>query len=286
MTDDSSHPILTAIGVVAVAVGLLLTFVPGFAAAIGTGYAAVTLVGLLALVQAVRVARSRTATELHAAETDDVETVEAMPTPGDEFDRTVAELRSGPRRVLIRERADLRETLESAALTGVADRENCSREEARERVDAGAWTDDPHAATFLGGPDAPSPPLTDRLRIAASAQSPFQYRIRRTADAAARKAGVEPGDESGSGAGDDGSLDGGRLDGGGRDGGGLGDSAETDRRFGGDYGEASAEPTAGTSAARTDGASDESDAEAERRDADARDETADGNEPVRTEAET
>ncbi|WP_128477516.1 DUF7269 family protein [Halorussus pelagicus] len=194
--DDDGHPILTTVGVVAVAVGLLLMFVPGFAAAIGTGYAAVTVVGLLALVQAVRVARSRMATELRAAETDDVETVEAMPTPGEEFDRTVAELRSGPRRNLIRERSDLRDTLETAALTAVADRENCSRDQARDRIETGAWTDDPHAATFLGGPDAPSPPLADRVKIAASTQSPFQYRIRRTADAVARTAGVEDEDDS------------------------------------------------------------------------------------------
>ncbi|UPV72915.1 hypothetical protein M0R89_10175 [Halorussus limi] len=202
MSDDGGHPILTVVGVVAVAVGLLMMFVPGFAAAIGTGYAAVTIVGLLALVQALRVGRARMATELRAAETADVETVEAMPTPGDEFDRTVAELRSGPRRVLIRERADLRDALENAAVTAVADRENCSREQARERVETGAWTDDPHAAAFLGGADAPSPPLFDRVKIAASTESPFQYRIRRTADAVARTAGVEPGDVSG-GAGDD-----------------------------------------------------------------------------------
>lgn len=194
MSDRSSHPILTTIGVVAVMVGLLMLFVPGFAAAIGTGYAAVTVVGLLALVQALRVGRSRMTTDLDAAETADVETVEAMPTPGDEFDRAVAELRSGPRRTLIRERADLRETLEAAALTAVADRENCSREEARERVEAGTWTDDSHAAALLGGSDAPSPPLFDRLKVAASTESPFQYRIRRTADAIAREAGVEPGD--------------------------------------------------------------------------------------------
>lgn len=216
MTDDG-RPILTALGVVAVAVGLLMLFVPGFAAAVGTGYTAVTLVGLLALVQAVRVARARRATELRAAETDDVETVEAMPTPGEEFDRTVAELHSGPRRTLVRERSNLRETLADAALTAVADRENCSRERARELLEAGAWTDDPHAAAFLGGPDAPSPPLFDRLKVAASGQSAYQFRIRRTADAVARTAGVEIA-ETADGDGDDsdepaGETNGGRTDG-------------------------------------------------------------------------
>ena len=196
MTDGNDHPILTVVGVVAVALGLLMAFVPGFAAAIGTGYAAVTAVGLLALVQGLRVARARQATEVDAAETPDVETVESVPTPGDEFDRTVAELRSGPRRVLIRERSDLRETLEEAAVTAVADRDNCTPERARARIADGTWTEDVHAATFLGGDDAPSPPLLTRLKLAASTESPYQHRMRRTADAVARAAGVDPADEA------------------------------------------------------------------------------------------
>ncbi|WP_137283735.1 DUF7269 family protein [Halorussus salinisoli] len=194
MTDGNDHPILTVVGLAAVALGLLMAFRPGLAAAVGTGYAAVTVVGLLALVQGIRVARSRQTSELRAATTPDVETVETVPTPGEAFDRTVAELRSGPRRVLVRERADLRETLEEAAFTAVADRENCSREQARELVAAGTWTDDAHAASFLGGPDAPTPPIFDRLKLAASSESPYQYRIRRAADAVARTAGVEPDD--------------------------------------------------------------------------------------------
>jgi hypothetical protein len=196
MSDDGNS-ILTLVGLVAVALGVLMVIQPGLAAAIGTDYTAVTIVALLALVQGIRVARSRKATELRAAETPDVETVETVPTPGDDFDREVAELRSGPRRTLIRKRANLRESLEAAAVTAVADRENCSPEAARERIEAGTWTDDPHAASFLGGAEAPSPPLFARVRIAASGQSSRQFRIRRTADAIARVAGVA--DESGEG---------------------------------------------------------------------------------------
>lgn len=203
--NDGDHPILTIVGIVAVAVGLLMIFQPGFAAAIGTGYTAVTVVGLLALVQAIRIARARQTSDLQATETPDVETVESMPTSGDEFDRTVAEIRSGPRRILIRERADLREMLKEAALTAVADQENCSREQASEYIEAGTWTDDAHAAAFLGGADAPSPPLLDRMKIAASSESPFQHRIRRTADAVAEAAGVvDDANVNGDGEGDEG----------------------------------------------------------------------------------
>jgi hypothetical protein len=195
MSDDADHPFLTLVGVVAVALGVLMVVQPGLAAAIGTGYVAVTIVGVLALVQGIRVARARKAAELRAAETPDVETVETMPTPGDDFDQEVAGLRTGPRRTLIRKRAELQETLEATAVRVVADRENCSREAARERVAAGTWTDDLHGASFLGGDDAPSPPLFDRLRIAVTGQSSHQFYIRRTADAIAGVAGVTDGSD-------------------------------------------------------------------------------------------
>ncbi|WP_135828537.1 DUF7269 family protein [Halorussus halobius] len=189
--DDGGHPLLTTVGVAAVAVGVLFVVQPGLAAAVGVDYAAALLVGLIALVQAARTVQARRASDVRGAETPDVEAVETVPTPGDEFDETVADLRSGPRRVLVRERADLHDRIEEAAVTAVAERENCSREAARERVADGTWTDDIHAAAFLGGDDAPNVPLVDRLKLAASAESTFQLRLRRTADAVARTAGVD-----------------------------------------------------------------------------------------------
>jgi hypothetical protein len=247
MSDDSGYPLLTLVGLVAVALGVLMIVQPGLAAAVGTGYTAVTIIGLLALVQGVRVARARKAAELRSAETPDVETVETMPTPGDDFDREVAELRSGPRRMLIRKRADLRETLEAVAVTAVADRENCSREAARERIEAGTWTDDAHAASFLGGAEAPDPPLLARVRIAASGQSSRQFQIRRTADAIARIAGIT--DESE----EDGSDD--------------SDEVEADENRGSDEGDAG---TDGPSGSGRDGEASTTTAEtAERREAEA-----------------
>lgn len=194
MSDD--HPVLTAVGVVAVALGVLLVVQPGLATAVAADYVAVVVVGLLALVQGLRVARARRRSEIRGAETPDVETVETMPTPGHEFDARVAGLRSGPRRSTIRERANVREMLEEAAVSTVAERENCSQERAREKIDAGTWTDDVHAAAYLGGADAPKPPLLSKLRFLASPDSTYQIRMRRTADAIARVAGVEDRDET------------------------------------------------------------------------------------------
>lgn len=192
MSDDA-HPLLATLGLLAVGAGVLLVARPGLAATIGTDYAAVTLVAVLALVQCLRVVRARRASEVRTARIGDVETVESMPTPGEEFDRMVEEIHAVPRRVSIRRQDDVRETLEGAALAAIARRENCSRDRAREHVAAGTWTDDVHATVFLGGEGAPTPSLVDRLTVAASGHSPPQFRIRRTADAVARTAGVDDG---------------------------------------------------------------------------------------------
>ncbi|PSP56646.1 hypothetical protein BRC82_01870 [Halobacteriales archaeon QS_1_67_19] len=174
----------------AAAAGILLIVEPTLAATISADYVAVTIVGLLALVQGFRTAQARKRTEIRGAETPDVETVETMPTPGHEFDARIEGLTSRSRRMHLRERTDLRDALEAAAVRAVADRDNCSREAARERIEDGTWTDDPHAAAFLGGDAAPTPPLIDRLRVIASGESAYQFRLRRTADAVARAAGV------------------------------------------------------------------------------------------------
>lgn len=187
---SDGHSLLSVVGLAAVALGVLMVVEPGVATAIAADYTAVVLIGALALVQGVRVAQARRATELRSAETPDVETVRTVPTPGDGFDDRLAGLRSGPRRAVLRERADLRETLTDAAISAVADRDHCSREQARERVEDGTWTDDPFAASFLGGADAPTPPLSAKLRLVAGSESAHQVRVRRTADAVARAAGV------------------------------------------------------------------------------------------------
>jgi len=187
----TDHPVLTAIGVAAVGLGVLLVVRPGLAAVVGADYVAVTVVGLLAVVQAVRVVQRRRSTEIRGAETPDVETVETVPTPGEAFDDRVAGLRSSGRRTTVREREDIRDQLVETAVTAVARARNCSRAAARERIEAGAWTDDRYAAAFLAGPDGPSLPFRSKLRFVVGSESLRQHQMRRTADAVARLAGID-----------------------------------------------------------------------------------------------
>lgn len=60
---------------------------------------------------------------------------------------------------------EVRELLRETAASVYAEREGIPEAEAATAVDRGEWTDDPVAATFLAGPDGPSPSLTLRLRL-------------------------------------------------------------------------------------------------------------------------
>lgn len=64
----------------------------------------------------------------------------------------------------LREREAIEDELRDLAVRTLARSERCSPDEAAAMLDAGTWTDDPRARRFLGGPDAPDPPL--RLQLA------------------------------------------------------------------------------------------------------------------------
>lgn len=60
-------------------------------------------------------------------------------------------------------RDEIRKRLASVATRRIATVDGRSRETARERVNAGAWTDDPVVAAFLGDETAPEAPVRWRL---------------------------------------------------------------------------------------------------------------------------
>lgn len=75
--------------------------------------------------------------------------------------------------------ADVRRELRETVVTLLVDRRGWSAEEARRRLDAGSWTDDPRAASFLGDETVPDPPLGTQLRDWASGES-FDRRVQAT----------------------------------------------------------------------------------------------------------
>lgn len=176
-------------GVVALGLGAVALVEPGLIP-LDPDRFVVSLVGVLALVQALRVARSRYRDTVDEADTPDPERPVATPTPGDELETAATEFLGRQRAFHYRTRIE--DGLRTAARTVLTRYGPYSDAEARALLETGAWTDDPYAAGFLGDVDAPSPSLRSRIRGVLGDESSFQRSARRTVDEIAAKAGSTP----------------------------------------------------------------------------------------------
>jgi uncharacterized repeat protein (TIGR01451 family) len=175
-----------ALGVVALAVGALAAVAPG-AVPLELGETVVPVVGALALLGALRVARRRVRSALDGTEPPDPEYRVGAPPPGDRLDPVLDDFLDG-RGAYRRTRAGLR----AAAAAVLVRYRGLSTEEASDRIDRGSWTDDDAAAAFLR--DAASPDrsaglwLRRRLGLAGDGRPG----VDRAIDAVAGIAGVDP----------------------------------------------------------------------------------------------
>lgn len=157
--------IAAGLGVLLAVLGLAALAVPGLTAPLPVGDVAVSLLGGILLVGAVRELQRRRTTELDFAATDDHETTIELPTPGDAFDRRLRRIAWVRGDRLERER--VRDSVRDAAIDAIRRRRGCSRAEAERLIETGSWTDDPFAAAFLARerPDvSPTALLRERLR--------------------------------------------------------------------------------------------------------------------------
>ena len=162
---------LAGVGIVAVFVGLFVSFQQQFAGVIPASWVLVLLVAVAAGVQSVSTVLSRRRATIREEETGDPERRYDAPAPGDELEELLQFASSKSRRGN-RPREQLRERIADIAVAAITDAEGCSEETARERIRNGEWTDDPVAAWFLSDEVRLHP--TERARLLAS--SPFsQY---------------------------------------------------------------------------------------------------------------
>jgi hypothetical protein len=99
--------------------------------------------------------------------------------PGDDVDRKLAAADRGETVA----RDDLRERLETAAVAALARHLDCSRAEARERLRAGEWPENPTAAALFTGEDWRRPSVTERVRVFLGGESTFRQRFARATEA-------------------------------------------------------------------------------------------------------
>ncbi len=174
----NQRPSLVA-GVGLAALGVLLMAVPGLAGLIPADQYLVIGTGGLALLAGLRLAFRRKGTEVEGAETGDPEVRRPVPTPGDDLRRWLVHVDAFGRSSM-RTRRRIRERLRSAAVSVLRRRERSSLPTARERVASGEWTDDPHAAVFVGDASVDEPPALADLSVSLSLRSRFGHRARRT----------------------------------------------------------------------------------------------------------
>ena len=147
----------------------------------------VGVVGVVALLLALRAVRARLFGRRSEAETPDPERPVATPAPGEAFEDALA--------AFVDEdggypRARLRNGLRTAAVA-VRSRYGTDDEAAAERAVAdGSWTDDDRAAAFLREGEGPTPPLAARLRRRLRRESALEAGIRHAVDEIAAAAGV------------------------------------------------------------------------------------------------
>jgi len=173
---------LVAAGVAAFALALsgLATLLPveAVVAWLGNDYFLLGGLGGVALAVLGWMVTRRATGHVEQAAPPDPETVPDAPRPGGRVDELLARW---PWELNAADRGYLRERLRTAAVYGELG-SGRSRAAARERVESGAWTDDPVAARFLAA-DSGGPTVTERLRLAVRGDAWTQHAARTTARA-------------------------------------------------------------------------------------------------------
>lgn len=177
---------LAVIGGLVFALGLLTLVAPSAAAAslgalvvlLGNDYLVVAILGVLALVLLVGILVATGRAGFDQGRPPAPEGVYPVPRFGEEIDAFIAgggfAGSSGDDR-----HDEIRAELREVAITTVMRDGNLTRSEALDRIEAGTWTDDDVAATYLA--EGKTPSLGSRLRATFGGESPAEQAVRVTA---------------------------------------------------------------------------------------------------------
>ena len=191
--------VLVAVGVLAFLFGIVSILVPGLVA-IPIDRAVLSVVGVLALALAVRVVQTWKNRTFERARTPDPELPAPNRVPGDDLDEVLATFTKTRAGGVYHIRT--RPALVAAAEAIIVRSQHVTPERAQELIADGTWTDDPLAASYLGGGTGNGIPLRVRLRHAMTRSSLERRLISHTVDAIAREAdsiAVTAGDDVGGG---------------------------------------------------------------------------------------
>ena len=178
--------LIGGLGVLGVCLGLAMIFLPQFAALLTTRRLLIPVVGLLALIQAIRIVQDRRSVRITQAAMPALGAFASSPSPGATFENPLISTERGNSIERGRAKRKFREQLSEAALTVLTHRTHVSRDEARQQIETGAWTADPYAAAFLSTDQQTSMDWLMRLRLRLRSESSFEWKAQRTMDAIVR----------------------------------------------------------------------------------------------------
>ncbi len=180
------HRFLLVAGVGLAGLGLFALAAPGVVD-VNIGQTALTPVAALALLLSVWVVQSRRRADLTQVRTPDPERIRAVAPPGAELQEATRQFWQKPHAFY---RLSGRDAIRAAAVAVLTRYENCSTEEAYDRLERGTWTDDEHAVAFLGESRDRPQPLTGTLRTWLRNETTYQRGLRHSVDAIAAIAAI------------------------------------------------------------------------------------------------
>ncbi|MFC6797224.1 MULTISPECIES: hypothetical protein [unclassified Haladaptatus] len=175
------------LGAVTASLGILAAFVPGLIDFSNPTYIIVTVLGVVALVQAVSAATDRLKSTEEAATTRVVERRDPVPIPGTAFDEGFGDLGAMGRMRGARRRDEVRDRLEHATVAVLTRYGGLTEEQARAQMKAGTWTDDVYAAAFFATDVDDGGFLGGFFSTSITSESTFQRRARHVIDALNRR---------------------------------------------------------------------------------------------------
>lgn len=200
----TTRSVLTALGAASLLGAIVLAFLPvplpglrGPVTAVANS-TTVFLLGLTAgVLGAVRLHRATDGAESEAPSLGVPEAANygSVGATGRELDRTIEQVDgtlAEPRPSewwAMRERETVEDEIRRVAVAVLVKDGDRSHEEASAMLDAGTWTDDPRARSFLGGDAAPDPPLTMQFYDWLSGEA-YDRHVEHTVDEIADRAGI------------------------------------------------------------------------------------------------
>jgi uncharacterized repeat protein (TIGR01451 family) len=165
--------------------GLLIVVSPGLVS-VNSTRAALMVVAGLAFIQAIRVANSRRKEQFQQTKIPTVDQIRTATPPGEELEEATRPFWKRPTEFY---RLSSRDGIRAAAIAVLTRYENLSEEEARDRIDDGAWTDDTDASRFLKHPEEEQ--STSRLKQTIPTDSGYPSGVRESISSIAAIAGVD-----------------------------------------------------------------------------------------------